>query len=948
MINTRKKSFDNKYRINRYVPYIYYKKNKNSEVSPFLIKDFNNKGFKNDYYEYPSYKFDFDMAKTQPNFYNEYNNNNYKSKSNINKDSEINYMKNFKEEEKKLKILNQNYCENFKDVMQKNIQTYPYGINLNISNIETQELLDIKFKNNLSKNSKGFNKYRRKRLAISKSFTRNSSNEQKQVDDNNIRYVISLEKNNDEKINHSFDSNILNQPKKYKFYKYSKTCSNFHRDYCRNKKSYFKKVKLFIDILEEFMIQTIHIFFAFFIHRLKLYIKFKNIKNLENPFLLSKKLYKNNFYTYDHHINKHMINSKKKDDFISINPKDQIKNKIDLYDTYLKNANTPINLKLKVNSKKHVQFNQNCLNNRIPKLSKKVNVASDIKYNSNQNSNINLSTAFKSNGLKSTSIYSNSNYEISNNISNISLTPYKKNIGIFNSEEENSFKNKLSRNRDFYDEELKESSNYMSAQIMYPNNNTLIYAKPKIGKQKIMKIDKKKNNVKFKNKIDSSIKSLIIKKKIIKPDPKLDEIKINSKSENNLSEIIVKQLQSIDKRINIFIKYIISETDIKKFIKEKIRRKIVSLNKYRNIFINNDIDILQPVTTDSFDLGPVITILKTDIKNNEINNIYLNNTKKEKLINMLNIISLLYQKYILYFYDVFFYEFENTDIYNISIVSNANIVVKDDNDNDGFNKLNISCISNNVDDNKDNEIVVEDNYSLNNDIDNNLLNGKEKIKSTKYLHDIEFINNMISSDNNENDNYNNKINQRRNTNRNNCIKEKDIKAVKNKLEKWSYGMMDEEKLLRTKIAQFKICKSISKTIRIKNDNKDLEKQKVNTIKKIMDLIKNKISDNYNYFELLKHNFEIWRKNISTNLKRNKEKELNIKMNNDINRYPIIIENKYEISKINDKNFNNKYTHDSYSFKKFDSLEFEELLNYFRIYLIRYFAFRLRNIALSDD
>ena len=72
------------------------------------------------------------------------------------------------------------------------------------------------------------------------------------------------------------------------------------------------------------------------------------------------------------------------------------------------------------------------------------------------------------------------------------------------------------------------------------------------------------------------------------------------------------------------------------------------------------------------------------------------------------------------------------------------------------------------------------------------------------------------------------------------------------------------------------------------------------------------------------------------------------MNNDINRYPIIIENKYEISKINDKNFNNKNMHDSYSFKKFDSLEFEELLNYFRIYLIRYFAFRLRNIALSDD
>ena len=942
MINTRKKSFDNKYRINRYVPYIYYKKYKNSEVSPFLIKDFNNKLFKNDYYEYPSYKFDFDISKTQPNFYNQYNN--YKSKSNINKDSEIKeniYLQNFKEEEKKLKILNQNYRENYNDVMQKNIQTYPYGINLNISNIETQELIDIKFDNNLPKNSQGFNKYLRKRLAISKSFTRNSPNEQNELEDNDIKYVISQEKNNDVKINHSFDSHILNHKKKYKFYKYSKTCTNFHRDYCGNKKSYFKKVKLFIDILEEFMIQTIHIFFAFFIHRLKLYIKFKNIQNLENPFLLSKKLYKNNFHTYGQHINKKMINSKKKVDFISRNQKEQIKNTKELYIPYLKHANTPINLKMKVNTKKHVQFNQFCLNNRIPKLSKKLNASSDIKNNLNQNSNINLSTAFKSNGLKST--YSKSNYEISNNISNISLTPYKKNIELFSSEVESSFKNKLSRNRDFYDEELKESSNYMSAQIMYPNNNNLIYTKPKIGKQKIMKFDKKNNNEKFKNKIDSSIKSLIIKKKVIKPSNKLDEIKINSKSENNLSEIIVKQIQSIDKRINIFIKYIISESDIKKFIKEKIRRKILSLNKYRNIFINNDIDILHPVTTDSFDLGPVITILKTDIKNNDINDIFLNSTKKEKMINMLNIISRLYQKYIIYFYDFFLYEFENTDIYNISIVSNANILVKDDNDR--FNKLNISCISNNMEEKNNDEIIVEDNYSLNNDIDINLLNGKEKIKSTKYLHDIEFINNMISSDNSENDNYNNKINQKRKTNENDCIKENDIDVMKNKLEKWNYGMLEEEKLLRTKIAQFKICKSILKNIRIKNDKKCLEKEKVNSIRKIMDLIKNKFSDGY---KLLKHNFEIWRKNISTDLKQNKEKELNTKMNNDINRYPIILENKHEVQKINDKNCNIIYLHDSYSFKKFDSLEFEELLNYFRIYLISYFALRLRNIALSDD
>ena len=46
--------------------------------------------------------------------------------------------------------------------------------------------------------------------------------------------------------------------------------------------------------------------------------------------------------------------------------------------------------------------------------------------------------------------------------------------------------------------------------------------------------------------------------------------------------------------------------------------------------------------------------------------------------------------------------------------------------------------------------------------------------------------------------------------------------------------------------------------------------------------------------------------------------------------------------------NNMNIHDSYSIKKFDAIEFEELLKYFRIYLISYFALRLKNISSSDD
>ena len=94
MLNISKKFVNDENRINRYIPHIYHKKIKCNKASPFLIENFNKKRINNDYCEYPSYEYD-------PNFYNESTNN--KSKSNINKGSEIKeniYLQNIKEEEK--------------------------------------------------------------------------------------------------------------------------------------------------------------------------------------------------------------------------------------------------------------------------------------------------------------------------------------------------------------------------------------------------------------------------------------------------------------------------------------------------------------------------------------------------------------------------------------------------------------------------------------------------------------------------------------------------------------------------------------------------------------------------------------------------------------------------------------------------------------------------------
>ena len=74
---------------------------------------------------------------------------------------------------------------------------------------------------------------------------------------------------------------------------------------------------------------------------------------------------------------------------------------------------------------------------------------------------------------------------------------------------------------------------------------------------------------------------------------------------------------------------------------------------------------------------------------------------------------------------------------------------------------------------------------------------------------------------------------------------------------------------------------------------------------------------------------MWRKNISINNRQKKEKELYYEKK----KYPMVSENKLEIKKNNNKNFNDRKAHDSYSFRKCDSLGFEGLLNEFRNYLI---------------
>ena len=956
MINTCVQDFKEKYRFNQHPPKTRFYSNNINKFSTLLNEPINMKKNiycrrnRNTYYEHPSFELDDNMTKTQPNFYHKYIY--YKSKSYLYPNSciaENSIDKNLKEG-KELRILNHNYKEIYNDIMEKNIKTYPFGIILNISNIETQKPLNIPNDNN-PKRKEDSNKRKEKRIFCSKSFSDLKSKKTKNnISKKNKSNIIPL-RNRDKKENCSFDSQNRNYHYNHPKHEYNKTCANFFRDNDENKiqfninneyrryssigfeKKYVKKILLFIDKLENFFIQTINQFFSFFIHRTKLVIKFKCVGNLlDNSQLIEKQQNKSKIYrkTFTKNINnsiKTNIISKSK----SFDP--EKKNKFLIKNS--KNENISLNTNLKDKIKKHVQFEQ---------VYSKTKSSEALKNSGNENyskmnSNINLSTAFNSNGLKSTN--SKSTLGISNNISNISLTP-----------------NKVNKDLSYdIDSKLLRKMNSFN---MYSNNKAFIYVKPVLEKSKIFKTEKKQNKININNKFESSsIKSIIIKKKNAISSIKKKEIKDKEK----LKEIVIKDIQSKDKRINISIKYVISEKVLMHFKKESIRKKVLNFKISKNIFLNNDIELLKPMTIESFDLGPVITIIKTNIKNNDINiNKSKNKEKNENLLNIINIMNNLYNKYITYFKELFFLSLKN----NYNSLSLGNISKK----NNELNIINISSISNKLNENTENEIIVEENYSLNNDIENNLISNNDKIEPVKYMSEIGYIDKMISSNDSEKSGKNN-FKQRINTSpneevkfideekilgiNNNVIEETDNNNYVKKLQKWNYGSLDEKKLFRTKISRFKVCKSILKNLGIKINKKEDEKEKDETIKKILD----KIEFNNN-LKLLKKNLHKWKQNIlKNNLEKNIPSSRHSKKNDILNliKGEEIREREGEILSNHSRKSNRSKKYNKFSIKhKFDSIydeeidtiAYEEILNDFRLYLISYSIFGIKNNTFSDD
>ena len=923
-----------------------------NEVSPFLIEQNNkkkriyDKNLSKNNYENSSFKYKYNyMAKTQPKFYKKYRY--YKSQQylpKINHDDDNYQFQLFKEKEKQIRIIKQNYQENMKEELKKDIKTYNSRINLNISNYEILEPIDISRNKKINlKQYKSADKYDRKRNDCEKLFYDTASFNLYNDSISKKEYSTASKKYVNERESFSYDKNNISHPINQKSNEYT-NIFNENRDkinvnkiknkYNKNEVKaiiidykYIKKIKLFIKNLEEYFVQTLKIFFFFFIHKLKLYIKIASIRNkLESK--------ENIYYTKNNNV---IINQIKNNDGICTNKccDNYCSNKNSL--TNLKNTNiknTPFPLNCKKNNK-HIQFSEYSNKNEGMKKLNNIYIYSKIKDKSVFKTYQYLSTALNSNEITNTN--SKSNYE-NYNLSDISSLINTKNI-YFIKKRENSLLNNSLKNEDLTLRNLKNSLEYKSIirnkNSFYKNIGDKIYIKPKIEFSKGFIISKKcnfqNNQISNENKYESSIKSIIIKKK------SFDKTFKQPKQNDELKEIIIKNIHSYDKLININIKYITSEKIINDYTKLKIRRKLLNSKNIKNIFYNCGIDLLKPTKTESIEFVPLITVLKVNIKNNGSNNaLYKNSERNEKLLIASNVLNNIIQKLFQFYGKCLFNELQKINYDKKLLKGNIS-----ENDKE-LNEINISCFSNKINENNKNGIGIGDNYSLNNEIDNILIdNNYEKIEEEKYLNEINYIDKMLSSENSENENIirntkNNKIIQRRNTTQidsdcynyqiNEEIKNCNRNSQSNKLERFKKSSLGKHKLFRIKMEK---------------------------IRKIIYSTNNKWNKEINCLDLLKYHFLTWKQNIqklnfkdkifNRNLLNNKTKKIkvgNIKSLNNLVIEPKKV--KKEIIQLFNKNSVDN------SRRKINKTEFEDRLKDFRLNLINYFVFRIKKLSFSDN
>ena len=419
----------------------------------------------------------------------------------------------------------------------------------------------------------------------------------------------------------------------------------------------------------------------------------------------------------------------------------------------------------------------------------------------------------------------------------------------------------------------------------------------------------KNNNYYSNNYVNNSNNSTIIKniKNFISPiksqyivlyknNKNFPKLQDNEEEENNhkiirnkklIEEIIVKDIITSDRKLWITIKYLTSEISKEKYLKMKIKKRIINLNlkDTKNIFSNNDLKYLKINHIDSIELKPLLILVNANIeinnnknrsKRKKVNNKKENYNKKN--IKIINLLQNLEKKNILYLYRYFFDIIKNKRIVNESSLFHNKIFKKIKN-NFNVNNLNDFNISNYFE-----KIDNENLYTNNTNKEEN--NSKNKINNIKNLclkRNLFLDINMkrtISDDNICNNDYKkNKLNKSDldeiNDNSLNDIKKSfNISGTDN--------FPKKRNSFRLKITKYKILREkIEEKIEKKNTNDKLdilkEEKEIRKKNKIKFLLTNNFSYKNNCIRIMRNYFSIWKLNY-----KDKENKNNNNSKNDNN------------------------------------------------------------------
>ena len=347
-------------------------------------------------------------------------------------------------------------------------------------------------------------------------------------------------------------------------------------------------------------------------------------------------------------------------------------------------------------------------------------------------------------------------------------------------------------------------------------------------------------------------------------------------NEDVIEEIIIKDINTYDKRLSVFIKYIISQKAKQKFLKMKLQRRLKNI---KNEDDKKGMFLLEFEHTDSFELIDPLAILNSHFKYSEYSNQRKmemkevkeiseenesnNNSAEEdennyhKLLKMINILEKYKNENILYFKEYFFDQISNCDKnINIETLTQRDIF---NNIKNNFQTLEISNLSDNDNNYNLSSFIKDDNTE--DDENENLKNNYNKTgENWKY----NLNNNLLGKDKsfkNEEENY----------------FSGNIKMVRKKLLNFNKinDICKKRNSVRVKIEKNKLLKNVIKDKDPEAKKEEFELRRRNKLK----LIILRKMNHFKYNKRAKRHFlRIWRNN--KNINDNNQNTLNNKGDNE--------------------------------------------------------------------